>query len=65
MSSKKTEGQQEASTKENEKLLDTCAATYEALEDCLADSNRDWRKCQEPLKTWKDCFEQAKAAGMS
>ncbi|GBG32999.1 Cytochrome c oxidase assembly factor 4-like, mitochondrial [Hondaea fermentalgiana] len=37
-----------------------CAQQYEDLQLCMADNDRDWAKCQEKVKAWKDCFNGAK-----
>ena len=34
-----------------------CAREFEALQVCMADSDRDWGKCQERVKEWKKCNE--------
>ncbi len=34
-----------------------CGEAYYKLEDCLADNERDWRKCQNFVKAWKNCFD--------
>ena len=31
---------------------------YNALELCLADSERDWAKCQTELKAFKVCYDK-------
>lgn len=36
----------------------SCAKEYTALEECLADNNRDWRKCQSFVKAMKICNDQ-------
>lgn len=36
-----------------------CKFEYEALEDCLAATDRKWTKCQPQLKLWKDCFQKS------
>lgn len=33
---------------------------YKDLEMCLADNNRDWRKCRHIVKEWKRCDMEAK-----
>jgi hypothetical protein len=38
----------------------TCAEVYEQLELCLAENQRDWRKCQEQMFAFKRCSEIAK-----
>ena len=34
-----------------------CGFLYAKLEDCLADNDRDWRKCGSALKSFKDCYD--------
>ena len=29
---------------------------YNKLQDCLIATDRDWSKCQEEVKKWKQCF---------
>jgi hypothetical protein len=36
--------------------LGACAQAYEEMELCLAESNRDWVKCQKAVKAVKDCM---------
>ncbi len=38
-----------------------CANTYFALEECLAESGRNWTICQEALRSWKTCMADVKA----
>ncbi|ETI37889.1 hypothetical protein F441_16089 [Phytophthora nicotianae CJ01A1] len=35
-----------------------CHEDYYKLEDCLADFDRDWRKCQEQVKKLKQCNDR-------
>ena len=35
-----------------------CHAEYYKLEDCLADYDRDWTKCQEQVKQLKQCNDR-------
>ncbi|WZN61015.1 hypothetical protein HKI87_03g25490 [Chloropicon roscoffensis] len=37
-----------------------CSRTYYALEACLGENDRDWRKCQEEVKAFKLCHERSK-----
>ena len=32
-------------------------SVYEELEICLGDNERNWSKCQIPLKNFKSCFD--------
>ena len=36
--------------------LGSCAEAYEELEYCLADNQRDWRKCQDAVKAVRQCM---------
>jgi len=40
-----------------ERMIDKfgCAEAYYALEECLGDNDRDWRKCQRAVRALKDC----------
>lgn len=38
-------------------LGEKCTKLYYNLETCLADNDRDWRKCQNIVKLLKDCKE--------
>uniref|UniRef100_M4BWI2 CHCH domain-containing protein n=1 Tax=Hyaloperonospora arabidopsidis (strain Emoy2) TaxID=559515 RepID=M4BWI2_HYAAE len=35
-----------------------CHEDYYKLEDCLADFDRDWRKCQKQVKKLKQCNDR-------
>ncbi|KAL7679204.1 putative cysteine alpha-hairpin motif superfamily, cytochrome oxidase assembly factor 4 [Plasmopara halstedii] len=35
-----------------------CHEDYYKLEKCLADTDRDWRKCQEQVKKLKQCNDR-------
>lgn len=35
-----------------------CHEDYYKVENCLADFNRDWRKCQEQVKKLKQCNDR-------
>ena len=35
-----------------------CTDEFEKLQLCLADNNRDWVKCKDLVKHWKECFNQ-------
>ena len=37
-----------------------CKESYFELEDCLAESGRDWTKCQSLVKAWRQCMSAAK-----
>eukprot|EP00871_Galdieria_phlegrea_P000787 jgi/Galph1/1709/GphlegSOOS_G374.1 len=36
-----------------------CATVYRQLEDCLADNDRNWSRCQEQVKALKTCYKNA------
>ncbi|RDD42992.1 Cytochrome c oxidase assembly factor 4-like protein, mitochondrial [Trichoplax sp. H2] len=35
-----------------------CSAFHYALQDCMFE-NRDWRKCKEEMKSFKDCMDKS------
>ncbi|SOV12885.1 conserved Plasmodium protein, unknown function [Plasmodium sp. gorilla clade G2] len=35
-----------------------CAAQYNVLLECLDRNDRNWVKCQEPLKIFKNCYNE-------
>jgi hypothetical protein len=37
--------------------LKECAEHYEKLEFCLANTKRDWTKCQDAVKKVKECIQ--------
>lgn len=43
--------------KDVDEMIDSnpCAQPYHLLEDCLADFDRDWRKCQKQVKALQQC----------
>ncbi|KAJ1262826.1 hypothetical protein BS78_09G139600 [Paspalum vaginatum] len=40
---------------ENVKQLKECAGIYLSLQDCLAESNRNWKACQAHVQALKAC----------
>ncbi|OMO50105.1 hypothetical protein CCACVL1_30633 [Corchorus capsularis] len=40
---------------ENVKQLGDCSAVYLSLQDCLINSNRDWKSCQKEVQALKAC----------
>mmetsp|Transcript_10226 Transcript_10226/g.18461 ORF Transcript_10226/g.18461 Transcript_10226/m.18461 type:complete len:83 (-) Transcript_10226:152-400(-) len=38
-----------------------CGKVYAALEVCLGDNDRDWRKCQAEVQALRDCYARSKA----
>eukprot|EP00043_Microstomoeca_roanoka_P008738 m.83936 g.83936 ORF g.83936 m.83936 type:complete len:79 (-) comp14367_c0_seq2:473-709(-) len=37
-----------------------CKAQHFALLDCMEESNRDWRKCQDKVREFKECMDKQK-----
>eukprot|EP01039_Chlorochromonas_danica_P000374 gene374-406_t len=35
-----------------------CAQIYYDLEECLGENDRDWRKCQTLVQSWKVCYQK-------
>ncbi|XP_074560298.1 uncharacterized protein LOC141816414 [Curcuma longa] len=40
---------------ENVKQLNECAVLYLSLQECLAETNRDWKSCQPYVQALKAC----------
>ncbi|XP_047950955.1 uncharacterized protein LOC125196471 [Salvia hispanica] len=40
---------------ENVKQLGECSSVYLALQDCLVNSNRNWKSCQKEVQLLKAC----------
>nr|GLL43750.1 uncharacterized protein LOC109175929 [Ipomoea trifida] len=40
------------------KQLQECSAVYLALQDCLVESNRNWKSCQQKVQALKACNEK-------
>uniref|UniRef100_A0A2P2QUJ7 CHCH domain-containing protein n=1 Tax=Rhizophora mucronata TaxID=61149 RepID=A0A2P2QUJ7_RHIMU len=45
---------------ENVKQLQECSSLYLSLQDCLVNSNRNWRSCQKEVQALKACNEKRK-----
>ncbi|PIN07983.1 hypothetical protein CDL12_19446 [Handroanthus impetiginosus] len=45
---------------ENVKQLRECSSIYLALQDCLVNSNRNWKSCQKEVQALKACNERRK-----
>ncbi|KAK6265497.1 hypothetical protein QUC31_016334 [Theobroma cacao] len=45
---------------ENVKQLEECSALYLSLQDCLVNSNRNWKSCQMEVQALKACNERRK-----
>ena len=59
-----TKSNAEATTAEEEEVdplvnQQGCGRIYALLEDCLADTDRDWRKCQPQVQALKACHSKA------
>ena len=39
-----------------------CGAVYLALEECLGEQDRDWRKCQRQVQALSECNRRERAA---
>ena len=37
-----------------------CKQQFDELQLCLHENNRNWTKCQNLVKQWRECFNQAK-----
>jgi hypothetical protein len=33
-----------------------CKTAFDAVQECMAETNRDWAKCQALVQEWKACF---------
>ncbi|KAH7676875.1 cytochrome c oxidase assembly factor 4 protein [Dioscorea alata] len=40
---------------ENVKQLNECSTIYLALQECLAQTNRNWKSCQPEVQALKEC----------
>ncbi|KAI3469480.1 hypothetical protein Pfo_026143 [Paulownia fortunei] len=45
---------------ENVKQLRECSSLYLELQDCLVNSNRNWKSCQKEVQALKACNERRK-----
>ncbi|KAH7858696.1 hypothetical protein Vadar_026849 [Vaccinium darrowii] len=43
---------------ESVKQLNECSSLYLSLQDCLADTNRNWKSCQKQVQALKACNER-------
>ncbi|KAH6769833.1 Cox19-like CHCH family protein [Perilla frutescens var. hirtella] len=43
---------------ENVKQLRECSSVYLALQDCLVNSNRNWKSCQKEVQLLKACNDR-------
>ncbi|XP_050215998.1 uncharacterized protein LOC126667075 [Mercurialis annua] len=44
----------------NVKQLRECSSVYLSLQDCLVESNRNWKACQKEVQALKACSERRK-----
>ena len=35
-----------------------CGDEYRAMEECIVESNRDWRKCKSEVENFKQCMKK-------
>ncbi|KAL3812746.1 hypothetical protein ACJIZ3_014014 [Penstemon smallii] len=47
---------------ETVKQLRECSSLYLSLQDCLVNSNRNWKSCQKEVQALKVCNERRKNA---
>ncbi|KAG5560008.1 hypothetical protein RHGRI_003329 [Rhododendron griersonianum] len=40
------------------KQLNECSSVYLSLQDCLANTNRNWKSCQKEVQALKACNEK-------
>ena len=40
-----------------------CGRMYAALEECLGENDRDWRKCQREMNAFRSCYDSSKQRG--
>ncbi|KAF9673336.1 hypothetical protein SADUNF_Sadunf10G0013400 [Salix dunnii] len=45
---------------DNVKQLKQCSSLYLSLQECLVDSNRNWKSCQKEVQALKACNERMK-----
>ncbi|KAG6764805.1 hypothetical protein POTOM_032292 [Populus tomentosa] len=45
---------------DNVKQLKQCSSLYLSLQDCLVNSNRNWKSCQKEIQALKACNERMK-----
>ncbi|KAM6562546.1 hypothetical protein CsatB_022544 [Cannabis sativa] len=45
---------------DNVKQLKDCSSLYLALQDCLVNTNRNWKSCQPEVQALKSCNEKKK-----
>ncbi|POO02326.1 Cox19-like CHCH family protein [Trema orientale] len=45
---------------DNVKQLKECSSLYLALQDCLVNTNRNWKSCQIEVQALKSCNERKK-----
>ncbi|PKI68807.1 uncharacterized protein LOC116187478 [Punica granatum] len=50
---------------ESVKQLQQCSSLYLSLQECLVNSNRNWKSCQKEVQALKTCNERRKNGGGS
>ncbi|KAI9196282.1 hypothetical protein LWI28_022577 [Acer negundo] len=45
---------------ENVKQLQECSSIYLSLQDCLVNTNRNWKSCQKEVQALKECHQRKK-----
>ncbi|KAJ7980174.1 Cytochrome c oxidase assembly factor like [Quillaja saponaria] len=45
---------------ENVKQLNECSSVYLSLQNCLVETNRNWKSCQKKVQALKECNERRK-----
>ncbi|KAK1591670.1 hypothetical protein Q3G72_011446 [Acer saccharum] len=45
---------------ENVKQLQECSSIYLSLQDCLVNTNRNWKSCQKEVQALKECHQRRK-----
>ncbi|KAL8047800.1 hypothetical protein ABFS82_07G023500 [Erythranthe guttata] len=45
---------------ENVKQLRECSSAYLSLQDCLVNTNRNWKSCQKEVQALKQCSQGMK-----
>ncbi|XAR57166.1 hypothetical protein NMG60_11025214 [Bertholletia excelsa] len=46
---------------ESVKQLDECSSLYLSLQDCLVETDRNWRSCQKHVQALKACNDRRKS----
>ncbi|KAI4345525.1 hypothetical protein L6164_012639 [Bauhinia variegata] len=46
---------------DNVKQLDEFSSLYLAMQDCIVNSNRDWKACQKEVQALRECTQNKRA----